>query len=91
MLKIERSLEGQVVVFAISGRLDKEHIAELEKLISVETEGDRIVLDLKDVILAGQDAVGFLDRCETGGIMLLHCAGYIREWITRQRGSSCFP
>ena len=33
--------------FTISGRLDAEHIAELETLIVAETKGRRIILDLK--------------------------------------------
>jgi hypothetical protein len=35
------------VVFTLSGRMDKEHIAELEALIKSEAEGRRIALDLK--------------------------------------------
>jgi hypothetical protein len=31
----------------VSGRLDAEHIAELETLIAVVTKGPRIILDLK--------------------------------------------
>jgi hypothetical protein len=34
------------VVFTISGRLDAEHIAELETLIAAVTEGRRINPDL---------------------------------------------
>jgi hypothetical protein len=31
----------------VSGRLDAEHIAELETLIAAVTKGPRIILDLK--------------------------------------------
>jgi anti-anti-sigma regulatory factor len=87
MLKIQRTSNGQVV-FALSGRMDEEHIAELETLIRSETNGRRIVLDLKDLTLAGQEAISFLERCEADGITLMNCAAYVREWITRQgRGS----
>jgi anti-anti-sigma regulatory factor len=84
MLKIQRTSNGQVV-FALSGRMDEEHIAELETLIRSETNGRRIVLDLKDLTLAGQEAISFLERCEADGITLMNCAAYVREWITRQR------
>ena len=87
MLKIQRTSNGQVV-FALSGRMDEEHIAELETLIKSERKGHRIVLDLKDLTLAGQEAISFLERCEASGITLMHCAAYIREWITRQRRGS---
>ena len=76
------------VVFALSGRMDQEDITELETLIRSEGNGRRITLDLKDLTLAGGDAISFLARCETNGIALMNCAGYVREWITRERRGS---
>ena len=87
MLKIQRTSNGQVV-FALSGRMDEEHIAELETLIRSETNRRRIVLDLEHLTLAGQEAISFLERCEADGITLMNCAAYVREWITRQRRGS---
>jgi len=87
MLKIQRTSNGQVV-FALSGRMDEEHIAELETLIRSEANRRRIVLDLKHLTLAGQEAISFLERCEADGITLMNCAAYVREWITRQRRGS---
>ena len=84
MLRIQRSANGEVV-FTLSGRLGEEHIAELETLIRSETNGRRIVLDLKDLTPVGQDTINFLERCEAESITLQNCAGYVREWITRQR------
>jgi hypothetical protein len=83
LLRIHRSANGEVVI-TLSGRMDEESIAELETLIQAETGGQPIVLDVKDLLLAGQAAVDFLGRCEAAGIRLLHCAPYVREWITRQ-------
>jgi len=83
MLRIQRSLNGEVV-FTLSGRIDEEHIAELETLIRSEKERG-IVIDLKDVTLVGQDAISFLSHCEADGITLKNCSAYIREWITRER------
>ena len=87
MLRISRSSNGQVV-FKLSGRMGLEDISKLETLIKSEANGRHIVLDLKDVTLAGQDAITFLDRCEADNITLKNCAAYVREWITRQRGGS---
>jgi hypothetical protein len=87
MLRIQRSGNGEVV-FTLSGRMDEEDIPALETLIRSEPDGRRIVMDLKDLTLAGQDAISFLERWETDGITLKNCAGYIREWITRQRRGS---
>jgi hypothetical protein len=84
VLKIQRSAKGKTV-FGLSGRMEKEHIAELEKLLEAEPAGRRIVLNLKNITLAGQDEIDFFARCEERGITLTNCAPYIREWITRQR------
>jgi hypothetical protein len=64
----------------------QDDIAELDALISSETNDRPIVLDLKDLTLVGQEAINFLERCEADGITLENCPAYVREWITRQRG-----
>jgi hypothetical protein len=87
MLKIQRISNGQVIL-SLSGRMDDEQIGELKTLIATEAKGRRIALDLKDLTLAGQAVIRFLERCESDGITLLHCAPYVREWITRMRGES---
>ena len=46
------------------------------------------MLDLEEVMLVDLDTVRFLARCEAGGIELLHCAPYIREWISRENDRS---
>jgi anti-anti-sigma regulatory factor len=84
MLRIQRSAHGEVV-FTLSGEMDQEPISELETLINSETNGTRIVLDLKDVTLVNEDAVIFLERCESNGMALVNCSPYIGEWIKRQR------
>ena len=83
VFRIRRSENGEVV-FTISGRLDAEHIAELEILIAAEGKGRRIILDLKDMTLTGQDGIDFLTRREAAGIALVNCDPYVREWITRE-------
>jgi anti-anti-sigma regulatory factor len=87
MHRIHRSANGHVV-FALSGRMDPEHIAALEALIRSEANGRPIALDLKNVTLVGQDAIAFLERCEANNITLANCPAYIREWITRKRSES---
>ena len=87
MLRVERSSNGEVI-FRLSGRLHCESIAQLEELIRSEAKDRQIVLDLKDITLANEDAVRFLSRCEMDSITLRHCPAYIREWITKQRRGS---
>jgi hypothetical protein len=84
MLKITRAANGEVVI-KLSGRMGAANLGELEKLISAEADGRRIVLDLKDLKLVDQDAVNFLRRCEADSIQLKNCPAYIREWITGER------
>ena len=84
MLRIQRSANEEVV-FTMSGQMDEEPIAELQTLIGSEAKGRRIVLNLKDVTLANEGAITFLERCESSGMRLENCPPYIREWITRQR------
>jgi hypothetical protein len=87
MLRIQRSANGEVV-FTLSGQMAEEDIAQVETLIRSEADGLGIVLDLKDLILVGREAISFLERCETDGITLKNCARYVREVITRQRRGS---
>jgi hypothetical protein len=55
VLKIQRSSNGQVI-YMLSGQIEEEDIAELEALIRSEAKGRRMVLDLKNLTLAGQEA-----------------------------------
>ena len=84
MLRIHRKSNGDII-FILSGRIDKDSIAELEALIAVEKKDRRIILDLKDMTLIGQDGISFLAQCETAGIALLNCDPYVREWIMGQK------
>jgi anti-anti-sigma regulatory factor len=83
MLRIHRKENGDVV-FRLSGRIDTEHIAELQTLIAAENKGRHIILDLKDMTLTGQAGIAFLAQCELAGIALVNCDPYVREWITIQ-------
>jgi hypothetical protein len=83
MLKIERSAHSKFVVFTLSGRIEMEDIAELQRLFAAEDHN--VIMDLKEVTLVDRDAVRFLARCETDGIKLGNCPAYIREWIVGER------
>jgi hypothetical protein len=87
LLRISRKANGDVV-FSLSGRIGKENIAELEALIRAEGKDRRIVLDLKDMTLTGQDGINFLAQCEAAGVALVNCDPYVREWITGQNSGS---
>jgi anti-anti-sigma regulatory factor len=84
LLKIERATDGDVVVFTLSGRIEGERLAELQRLFASAGAEQRVVLDLHEVDLVDREAVRFLARCAAGGIQLEQCPAYIREWIARE-------
>ena len=84
MLKIQRSSNGDVV-FALIGRIEMEHVAELQRLFSLEAADHHIALDLKDVVRVDRDAVKILSRWEADSITLKNCPAYIRQWINQEK------
>ena len=84
MLRIERSANGQVV-FTLSGRMQTEDIEQVQQLLSVETSGQQVMFDLRQVMLVNQDAVTFLADCEAKGIKLESCPLHIRNWIDQEK------
>ena len=84
MLRIERSANGQVV-FTLSGRMQTEDIEQVQQLLIVETPGQPVAFDLRDVMLVNQDAVAFLANCEAKGTKLESCPLHIRNWIYREK------
>ena len=84
MLKITRAANGEVI-FKLSGRIEAKNIAELEALLSAETSGQGIFLDLSDITLVDQEVVNFLRHSETDGIKLRNCPAYVREWIKQEK------
>ena len=84
MLKIQRA-ENAKVVFTLSGRIEIEDVAELQRLLALERVDHHMVLDLEDITLVDREAVTFLARCEADSIELKNCPAYIREWIAQER------
>jgi len=72
-------------VFVLSGRIERQAIAELRRLFELQANYCDIVVDLKEVSLVGRDVMGFLARCEADGVKLENCTPYIREWMEREK------
>jgi anti-anti-sigma regulatory factor len=85
MLRIQRSVHGTRVYFTLSGRIQAEHLPELQRMIDEEAPQQRLVIDLAQVDLLDRDAVRFLAASETRGITLENGSTYIRESIARER------
>jgi len=84
MFKIQRSANGKVIVFTLSGRIKASRVDELQKLLESEADHHSLVLDLKEVKLVDRDAVSFLASCEAKGVRIANCPAYIREWIEQE-------
>ena len=82
-MRIERSVRQGITVFALSGRMNAEGVAELKALFDADYRN--IILDLRDVRLADRDAVRFLRGCEAEGMQLENCPAYVRDWMDRER------
>ena len=84
MIRIETSVRGNLVTFAVIGRIQSEDLPELKRL--VESKGNkRIVLDLQEVNLVDREAIAFLASFERDNLTISNCPPYIREWIFRER------
>ena len=89
MLRIQRFADDGFVVFSLSGRIEEEHVVELQRLFTLEAQNrnQSIVLDLTEVQLVAREAVRFLSGCRRDGIQLRNCPAYIRDWIDRETRS----
>ena len=82
-LKIETYSDGSGTRIRLIGRIQAEHVAELEK--EIRNGGSRIALDLEQVDLVDVQVVRFLGACEAHGITLINCSPYMRDWIGKER------
>ena len=83
MLRIEKASDGQTTTLQLSGRIQSVNIGDIQAQM-----GDghvRLFMDLDEVTLVDVEVVRFLSECEDGGIVLVHCPPYVREWILRER------
>jgi hypothetical protein len=82
MLRIQRFVSKESVLFVLSGRIETGNVGQLESLLIAESKP--VALDLKEVSLVSREVVQFLGRCEKDGITIQNCPPYIRRWIARE-------
>jgi len=85
MIRIETSVHGDLLTFALIGRLQSENLPELKRVLETPNTIKKIVLDLKEVRLVDREAIRFLMSFETDNGRITNCPPYIREWIRRER------
>ena len=79
ILRIEKSCEANTVALLLIGRVQAEHLDELNRLVKNNEPGT--ALDLSEVSLVDIDVVRFLGACQAKGVWLTGCSPYIRDWI----------
>lgn len=84
-LRIDISDERERVVLTLTGRIQAEQIAELQRQMERQVPDHKLVVDLREVNLVDRDAVRFLAEIEKQGARLRNCSAFIREWISRER------
>ena len=77
-------MRGNFKVFILSGQIEKEALAELNKFFELETGYRNIVVDLKEISLVSREVMRFLARSQRDGVKLENCPAYIREWMSRE-------
>ena len=82
-LRIEKKSRDGVTVLKLIGQIRSDDLGELRTHVN---GGDPVVvLDLDELTLVDAAVVRFLGAYEGGGVELLNCAPYIREWIRREK------
>ena len=82
-LKIEIASDGETATFRLSGRIEEDHLVELQA--EVQRHRPRLVFDLAETTLVDLAVVRFLAAHEWAGVELLRCPRFIREWIAQER------
>src|SRR5437868_3757199 len=81
--RIDRRVVGESrAILCISGRITEEGGNTLRDLL--EKEEGVVIIDLKDVLIVDRETIKLLAVCESNGVELKNCPGYIREWVTRE-------
>ena len=83
-LKIDKHSDGHKTTIRLIGRMQVEHLSDLQALIT--ESGPGTVLDLQELTLVDVEAVRFLGNCRNNRVSLLHCSTYIRDWIAKDKG-----
>ena len=80
-LRIVADIREDGTTIRLIGRMRAEHVEHVRTEIASRAPA---ALDLDELTLADVDAVRFLAAAERQGIVLQHCAPFIREWMSRE-------
>ena len=82
--RIQTSMSEKGVTYTLSGLLDLEGFAELQKHIERTANGHQITFDLLDIQLVDRNAVSKLAACQSTGVEVRNCPAYVRDWMSRE-------
>jgi hypothetical protein len=81
-LRIVADVREDGTTIRLIGRMRAEHIEHVRAEIAASRAP--AALDLDEVTLADVEAVRYFVAAERQGIVLRHCAPFIREWMARE-------
>ena len=81
-LRIVAEVREDGTTIRLIGRMRAEHVEHVRAELAVSR--NPTVLDLDELRLADVEAIRFLAAAERQGMVLRHCAPFIREWMTRE-------
>ncbi len=81
-LRIVADIREDGTTIRLIGHMRAEHVEHVRAEIAASRAPS--ALDLDELTLADVDAVRFLVTAERQGIVLQHCAPFIREWMARE-------
>ena len=82
-LRIERYSDRGRTTIRLIGRMQAEHVSEVER--QIEESATKVTLDLEEVTLVDVQVVRFLGTCEIRGISVRNSSPYIADWIAKER------
>src|SRR5260370_36215797 len=84
MFKIEKLAERNTTVLRLLGRINAQHLDELNQLIA-DAKPKVVKLDLSEVTLVDLNVVRFLGDQERRRLGLVKCSPYITELVQREQ------
>jgi len=81
-LRIVSEVREDGSTIRLIGHMRTEHVEHVRAELTVNRAP--IAFDLDELRLADLDAILFLAAAERQGVILRHCAPFIREWMARE-------
>ena len=81
-LRIVPEVSEDGTTIRLIGRMRAEHVEHVRAELAASRTPT--ALDLDELRLADVDAIRFLVAAEREGVVLRHCAPFIREWMARE-------